>query len=102
MGEYGDSDVVPDDGLIRRLKALACTAPLNDLDSRKSHLEWVDGSIYQMAEIGLHVIDQVTIAMDFDAGADAEQIIARTVPLVAMQGSRPYQRGTRPGCPVGA
>ncbi|MFE7868753.1 hypothetical protein ACFUYE_00165 [Micromonospora humida] len=86
MGGDGDSGVVPDGGLVRRLKALACTAPLNDLDSRKSRLEWVDSSIYQMAEIGLHVIDQVTIAMDFDAGADAEQIIARTVPLVAMQG----------------
>jgi len=88
IGNDERDGAVPDDGLIRRLKALACTAPLNDLDSRKSYLEWLDGSVYQMAEIGLHVIDQVTIAMDFDAGADAEQVIARTMPFVAVQGLR--------------
>jgi hypothetical protein len=55
-----------DEGLARRLKALACTAPLHDLDTRKVRLDWCDGVGYQMAEIALQAIDQVTVAMDFD------------------------------------
>ena len=58
-----------DEGLARRLKALACTAPLHDLDARKTRLDWVDAERYQMAEIGLQAIDEVTLAMDFDHGA---------------------------------
>ena len=55
-----------DEGLARRLKALACTAPLHDLDARKVRLDWCEGAGYQMAEIALQAIDQVTVAMDFD------------------------------------
>ncbi|MEV6910188.1 hypothetical protein [Amycolatopsis sp. NPDC051071] len=74
-----------DEGLTRRLKALACTAPLHDLDARKAKLDWADATIYQMAEIALHTIDQVTVSMDFDTGADHEQIIVRLLPFVALQ-----------------
>lgn len=69
-----------DEGLARRLKALACTAPLHDLDTRKVRLDWCDGVGYQMAEIALQAIDQVTVAMDFDRGADHEEVVNR-VPL---------------------
>ena len=79
------SDVVLDDGLTRRLKALACTAPLHDLDTRKVRLEWADAEVYQMSEIALTVIDQVTIRMDFDRGADHREVIQRTVPFVRAQ-----------------
>jgi hypothetical protein len=72
-----------DEALARRLKALACTAPLHDLDGRKSRLDWADASIYQMAEIGLQAIDQVTIAMDFDHGASHDQVLARLLPFIA-------------------
>ncbi|SFQ50698.1 hypothetical protein SAMN05421810_108160 [Amycolatopsis arida] len=79
-------DRVPiDDGLTRRLKALACTAPLHELDARKGKLDWADATVYQMAEIALHTIDQVTIAMDFDTGADHQQVINRLLPFVAAQ-----------------
>ncbi len=64
-----------DDGLVRRLKALACTAPLHDLDARKGRLDWVDAEPYQMAEIALQAIDQVTIAMDFDPGRGPAQVV---------------------------
>ncbi|MEC3976680.1 hypothetical protein [Amycolatopsis sp. H20-H5] len=74
-----------DEGLTRRLKALACTAPLHDLDARKAKLDWADATIYQMAEIALHTIDQVTVSMDFDTGADHEQVIVRLLPFIAMQ-----------------
>jgi hypothetical protein len=40
-----------DEGMSRRLKALACTAPLHDLDARKVRLDWCEGGGYQMAEI---------------------------------------------------
>lgn len=66
-----------DEGLARRLKALACTAPLHDLDARKARLDWCDGAEYQMAEIALQAIDQVTVAMDFDRGADHEDVANR-------------------------
>ncbi|MEU6642988.1 hypothetical protein ABZ863_10590 [Saccharomonospora sp. NPDC046836] len=81
----------PDEGLARRLKALACTAPLHDLDARKAKLDWADATVYQMAEIGLHTIDQVTIAMDFDTGADHQQVVGRLLPFIAAQAPR---RGT--------
>ncbi len=74
-----------DEALARRLKALACTAPLHDLDARKNRLDWADASVYQMAEIGLQAIDQVTIAMDFDHGASHDQVVTRLLPFIAAQ-----------------
>jgi hypothetical protein len=74
-----------DEGVTRRLKALACTAPLHDLDARKTRLDWVDAGRYQMAEIALQAIDQVTLAMDFDHGADQAQVVKRLRPFVAAQ-----------------
>lgn len=83
--DSGLPDGLPDDGLARRLKALACTAPLHDLDARKAKLDWADATVYQMAEIALHTIDQVTIAMDFDTGANHDDVVRRVQPFVAAQ-----------------
>jgi hypothetical protein len=69
----------------RRLKALACTAPLHDLDARKGLVDWADASTYHMAEIALQAIDQVTIAMDFDAGASHDKIVAGLRDFIAAQ-----------------
>ncbi|MEC4018535.1 hypothetical protein [Streptomyces sp. H27-D2] len=78
-----------DEGLARRLRALACTAPLHDLDVRKANLAG-EYSGYAMAEVALAAIDLVTLNMDFDTGADHEQIVARLLPRVAAQApSRP-------------
>lgn len=74
-----------DEGLARRMKALACTAPLHDLDARKTRLDWADASMYQMAEVAFQVIDQVTVAMDFDHGARHDEVVARVLPFVAAQ-----------------
>lgn len=74
-----------DGAMSRRLKAFACTAPLHDLDGRKGRLDFADANVYQMAEIGLKVIDEVTIAMDFDGGSGYEQVIARVTPFVEAQ-----------------
>ena len=76
-----------DEGLARRLKALACTAPLHDLDARKANLAG-EYSTYAMAELALAAIDLVTLHMDFDTGADHEQIIARLLPRAAAQAPR--------------
>lgn len=73
-----------DEGLARRLKALACTAPLHDLDVRKSNLAGEYG-IYAMAEVALAAIDLVTLTMDFDTGADHDLIVDRLLPRVAAQ-----------------
>jgi hypothetical protein len=74
-----------DEGLARRLKALACTGPIHDLDTRKSRLDFADASVYAMAEIAFQILDQVTVAMDFDRGAGGEQVIARVRPFIAAQ-----------------
>jgi hypothetical protein len=81
----GNAARVGDDGVARRLKALACTAPLHDLDVRKARLDWLDATPYQMAEIALQAIDQVTLAMDFDHGADQAQVVRRLLPFIAAQ-----------------
>ncbi|MGA4843233.1 hypothetical protein [Streptomyces sp. G45] len=73
-----------DEGLARRLRALACTAPLHDLDARKANLAG-EYSVYAMAEVALSAIDLVTLNMDFDTGADHEQIVTRLLPRVAAQ-----------------
>jgi len=77
--------LTPDDAMSRRLKAFACTAPLHDLDARKGRLDFADAVVYQMAEIALKVIDEVTIAMDFDGGSGYEQVIRRVLPFVHAQ-----------------
>ncbi|MFC5724280.1 hypothetical protein ACFP1Z_29410 [Streptomyces gamaensis] len=76
-----------DEGLARRLRALACTAPLHDLDARKTGLAG-DCGVYAMAELALAAIDLVTLTMDFDTGADHEQIVTRLLPRVAAQAPR--------------
>ncbi|WP_327157774.1 hypothetical protein [Streptomyces tubercidicus] len=75
---------MPDESLVRRIKALACTAPLQALDMVKSKLDW-DAAGYHMAEMGLHVIDLVTIAMDFDSGADPDKVIHQAARFAAVQ-----------------
>src|SRR5882672_686928 len=74
-----------DEGMSRRLKALACTAPLHGLDERKVRLDWCDGDGYQMAEIALAAIDLVTVAMDFDRGAGHEDVARCLLPFIAAQ-----------------
>ncbi|RFU83758.1 hypothetical protein DY218_26140 [Streptomyces triticagri] len=84
-----------DEGLARRLRALACTAPLHDLDVRKANLAGAY-AVYAMAEVALAAIDLVTLNMDFDTGADHDQIVTRLVPRVAAQApSRPAEEHER-------
>nr|WP_076818668.1 hypothetical protein [Pseudofrankia asymbiotica] len=77
-----------DDGMARRLKALALTAPLHDLDARKRLLDGADFAVYAMAELALHAIDLVTVAMDFDRGASHDQVLRRLTPLAGAQAPR--------------
>ena len=62
-------------GFAQRVKALATTAPLHDLDARKAQVQTADYSVYQMAELALHAIDLVTIAMDFDTGVRPDAVL---------------------------
>ena len=72
-------------GFDQRVKALATTAPLHDMDARKAMVQTADYSVYQMAELALHAIDLVTIAMDFDTGAHPEAVHADLTARVATQ-----------------
>ena len=67
-----------------RAKALACTAPLHELDARKAQMAG-DWTCYQMGELALNAIDLVTLAMDFDRGAAADEVMAGMFPLAAAQ-----------------
>lgn len=80
------SDVtgVLDASFTLRAKALACTAPLHDLDARKAQMA-ADWTCYQMGELALNAIDLVTLAMDFDKGAAADEIIVGMLPMAAAQ-----------------
>lgn len=72
-------------GFAQRVKALALTAPLHDLDSRKNQVQTADYSAYQMAELALHAIDLVTLAMDFDTGAHPDKVLTELTELVGVQ-----------------
>jgi hypothetical protein len=80
-----DSPGISDGGFALRVKALACTAPLHDLDARKNSVQIADYSVYQMAELALTAIDLVTIAMDFDRGARPDQVLADLARAAAAQ-----------------
>ncbi|WP_406403972.1 hypothetical protein [Streptomyces uncialis] len=81
---------MPDDGLVRRVKALACTAPLQALEDNKMSLGRVDANPYHMVELALHTIDQVAMAMDFDKGAEHSKVIEQVSHFAAVQA--PEQR----------
>ncbi|GIG93177.1 hypothetical protein Pen02_81130 [Plantactinospora endophytica] len=78
-------ETASDVGLAQRIKALACTAPLHDLDNRKTQVQTGNFSVYQMSELALNAIDLVTLAMDFDAGAPPERIEVELSRFVARQ-----------------
>ncbi len=72
------------DSLSRRVKALACTAPLHALESNKARVadgRWMQLNCWELAFVA---IDAVAVAMDFDTGASYDI----TVDLVARQASR--------------
>lgn len=95
-GPRRPADMSADPGLTRRLKALACTAPLHDLDARKAMLDWLRPDDYQMSEIALRIIDLITIAMDFDQGGGHDDVIGRVVPFVTSQAPhRPFPEHER-------
>lgn len=78
-------DTVTAASFAQRVKALATTAPLHDLDARKSQVQTADYTVYQMAELALHAIDLVTVAMDFDTGARPASVLTALTDRVAAQ-----------------
>ncbi|AUG76287.1 hypothetical protein CFP65_1388 [Kitasatospora sp. MMS16-BH015] len=79
-----------DEGMVRRAKALACAAPLHALETYKGSLEGIDARGYRMTQLALHAIDQITIAMDFDHGADPDRVIDQLAKYAALQ--QPHHR----------
>lgn len=83
--DTGMGSVAAAAGFAQRVKALATTAPLHDLDARKGQVQNADYSVYQMSELALHAIDLVTIAMDFDTGARPEAVVQELARKAAAQ-----------------
>lgn len=72
------------DSLSRRVKALACTAPLHSLEANKVRVasgRWIRLNCWELAFVA---IDAVAVAMDFDTGASYEA----SVDLIARQAAR--------------
>jgi len=90
VDRFADEELIADaavtsSGFAQRVKALATTAPLHDLDARKSQVQTADYTAYQMAELALHAIDLVTIAMDFDTGARPDGVLRDLAARIAAQ-----------------
>lgn len=58
-------------------------------------------TVYAMAEVALAAIDLVTLNMDFDTGADHDQIVARLLPRVGAQ-ARGAPSPSTSGSPAGS
>ncbi|OLT40090.1 hypothetical protein BJF85_25395 [Saccharomonospora sp. CUA-673] len=72
-------------GLATRVKALAVAAPVLDLERRKALLTSGDWAPYQMEELALAAIDTVTLRMDFDDGAQHEDVVAAVARVAELQ-----------------
>jgi hypothetical protein len=72
------------DSLARRVRALACTAPLHALEANKTRVADARWTRLNCWELAFVAIDAVAVAMDFDTGASYEQI----VDVVARQAGR--------------
>lgn len=67
-----------------RMKALAVSDPLLDLDRARSKLDR-DWGTYQMVELALAAIDAVALRMDLDEGADQEEVVQVVASFAAVQ-----------------
>ncbi len=63
------------DSLARRVKAVACTAPLHDLEANKVRRGGVAWSGLNCWELAFVAIDTVATRMDFDSGAPYDDVI---------------------------
>jgi hypothetical protein len=74
-----------DEALARRAKAMACTVPLHELESKKSRVNGGAFTTYTVWELAFVAIDTVTVQMDFDRGAVHEAVIDAVVPYAREQ-----------------
>ncbi|MPZ24305.1 MAG: hypothetical protein GEU28_12380 [Dehalococcoidia bacterium] len=73
------------DSLARRVKAVACTAPLHDLEANKVRRGGPGWSGLNCWELAFLAIDAVATRMDFDSGAPYDDIIAVVAAQAAHQ-----------------
>lgn len=72
-------------GTAQRAKAFACTAPLHDLETRKSSYQRADFTVYLMAELAMHAIDVVTLSMDIQTGIGPGDVLADLATFASRQ-----------------
>jgi hypothetical protein len=73
-----------DAAVVRRVKAVAATRPLHDLDRNKTSYEGDWWGAYDLVSLGIAAIDQVALSMGISAGLSYDE----TVSYVAAQARR--------------
>jgi hypothetical protein len=73
-----------DAAVVRRVKAVAATRPLHDLDRNKTSYEGDWWGRYDLLSLGIAAIDQVALSMGISAGLSYDE----TVSYIASQASR--------------
>lgn len=73
------------ESLGRRVRAIAFTKPLHDLEASKVRAGGVAWARLNMVELAFHAIDVVALRMDFDTGASYDDVVVAVATLATLQ-----------------
>ena len=73
------------ESLGRRVRAIAFTKPLHDLEAGKVRLGGEAWARLNMVELAFHAVDVVALRMDFDTGASYDDVVVAISSLASLQ-----------------
>jgi len=73
------------ESLGKRVRAIAFTKPLHDLEASKVRLGGEAWSRLNMVELAFHAVDVVALRMDFDTGASYDDVVVAVSSLASLQ-----------------
>ncbi|MGI8807668.1 MAG: hypothetical protein ACR2KK_07475 [Acidimicrobiales bacterium] len=73
------------ESLGKRVRAIAFTKPLHDLEASKTRLGGESWSRLNMVELAFHAVDVVALRMDFDTGASYDDVVVAVSTLASLQ-----------------
>lgn len=73
------------ESLGKRVRAIAFTKPLHDLEASKTRLGGEAWSRLNMVELAFHAVDVVALRMDFDTGASYDDVVVAVSTLASLQ-----------------
>lgn len=73
------------ESLGKRVRAIAFTKPLHDLEANKVRLGGDAWSRLNMVELAFHAVDVVALRMDFDTGASYDDVVVAVSSLASLQ-----------------